>query len=85
MNIKSRIWSLPAISVIIFTVGIAASSYFANLAQRAIERTGAVDYAILAQSQILRTDVQARPTTSRTPSWKAIKNVSTASTIPSRN
>ena len=59
MNIKSRIWSLPAISVIIFTVGIAASTYFANTAQGTIERTGAVDYAILAQSQILRTDVQA--------------------------
>jgi methyl-accepting chemotaxis protein len=59
MNIKSRIWSLPVISIIIFSIGIAVSSYFANTAQGTIERTGAVDYAMLSQSQILRTDVQA--------------------------
>ncbi|WP_332848663.1 methyl-accepting chemotaxis protein [Massilia sp. S19_KUP03_FR1] len=59
MNIKSRIWSLPVISVVIFGIGIAVSSYFANTAQATIERTGKVDYAILSQSQILRTDVQA--------------------------
>ena len=59
MNIKSRIWSLPVISVIIFSIGIAVSSYFANKAQGTIERTGKVDYAMLSQSQILRTDVQA--------------------------
>jgi methyl-accepting chemotaxis protein len=58
MNIKSRIWSLPVISVVIFGIGIAVSSYFANTAQGTIERTGKVDYAMLAQSQILRTDVQ---------------------------
>jgi methyl-accepting chemotaxis protein len=50
---------LPVISIIIFSIGIAVSSYFANTAQGTIERTGAVDYAMLSQSQILRTDVQA--------------------------
>jgi methyl-accepting chemotaxis protein len=59
MNIKSRIWSLPVISVVIFTVGIAVSSYFSSMALGTIERTGAVDYAMLNQSTILRTDVQA--------------------------
>jgi methyl-accepting chemotaxis protein len=59
MNIKNRIWSLPAIAVVIFGVGIAVSSYFANGALGTIERTGAVDYAMLTQSEILRADVQA--------------------------
>jgi methyl-accepting chemotaxis protein len=59
MNIKSRIWSLPVISVVIFGVGIAVSSYFANQALGTIERTGAVDYAVLNQSTILRADVQS--------------------------
>jgi len=58
MNIKSRIWSLPVISVVIFSVGIAVSAYFSNQALGTIERTGAVDYAMLNQSTILRADVQ---------------------------
>ena len=59
MNIKKRIWSLPVIAVVIFGAGIAVSSYFANQALGTIERTGAVDYAMLTQSQVLRADVQA--------------------------
>jgi methyl-accepting chemotaxis protein len=58
MNIKSRIWSLPVVAVVIFGVGIAVSSYFANSALGTIERTGAVDYAMLNQSEILRAGVQ---------------------------
>ena len=59
MNIKTRIWSLPVISLVIFTIGIAVSAYFSNRALGSIERSGAVHYAMLNQSNILRADVQA--------------------------
>ena len=58
MNIKKRIWSLPAISAVIFGLGLAVSSFYSTSALRAIERTGAVDYPVLNQSALLRTNVQ---------------------------
>jgi methyl-accepting chemotaxis protein len=58
MNIKKRIWSLPAISAIIFGLGLAVSSYYSTSALQAIERTGAVDYPVMSQTALLRTNVQ---------------------------
>ena len=58
MNIKTRIWSLPVMSGLIFSLGIAVSAYLSNQAMVTIERTGVVDYAMLNQSTILRADVQ---------------------------
>ena len=59
MNIKSRIWSLPAISAVIFGLGLAVSVYFSNDALHAIVRTGDVDYVVLSQTGALRSGVQA--------------------------
>ncbi|MEC5218007.1 methyl-accepting chemotaxis protein [Actimicrobium sp. GrIS 1.19] len=59
MNIKKRIWSLPVISAAIFGMGLAVSAYYSTSALKAIERTGAIDYPVLSQSALLRTDVQA--------------------------
>jgi methyl-accepting chemotaxis protein len=58
MNIKSRIWSLPIISAVIFGLGLVVSTYFSNEALHTIQRTGDVDYTVLSQSGILGADVQ---------------------------
>jgi methyl-accepting chemotaxis protein len=47
MNIKHRIWSLPAISTIIFGLGIAVSAYIATDALSSIRTTERVDYPVL--------------------------------------
>jgi len=59
MNIKSRIWSLPLVSTIVFGIGLAVSVYVANSALAAIERTGQVDYPALSQAGALRATILA--------------------------
>lgn len=47
MNIKQKIWALPLISTIIFGLGVAVSSYFANDALHSIRATEQTSYPAL--------------------------------------
>lgn len=57
MNVKSRIWSLPVLSAVIFGVGVASSSYVANQALHSIRTTRDIDYPTLAGSGGLQVEM----------------------------
>ena len=57
MNVKRRIWSLPLISAVIFGLGLAVSSFYSSSALDAIQRTGRVDYPVMYQSGMIRTQI----------------------------
>jgi methyl-accepting chemotaxis protein len=59
MSIKRKIWALPAISTLIFTVGVGASAYIATGALSSIRTTGNVDYPVLDSSKSLSLEVTA--------------------------
>jgi methyl-accepting chemotaxis protein len=59
MRIKSKIWSLPVISSLIFVIGLAVSVYFSFAALASIKATEDVDYPVLAQAKALTLEVQA--------------------------
>jgi methyl-accepting chemotaxis protein len=59
MNVKQRIWSLPAIAAAIFSVGLAVSSYEATQALHSIRTTRDVDYPMLAGAESLQTQMHA--------------------------
>jgi methyl-accepting chemotaxis protein len=53
MKIKRRIWSLPAVSILIFCLGLGVSAWFSAAALRSVDATGRVDYPVLSQSAVL--------------------------------
>jgi methyl-accepting chemotaxis protein len=58
LGIRKQIWSLPAIAVIVFGAGIAASATFASRALGLVDRAAAVDYPLVEQLKGLASDVQ---------------------------
>jgi methyl-accepting chemotaxis protein len=59
MNVKRRIWSLPVLSAVIFTAGLALSSYVAIQALHSIRTTRDIDYPMLAGSGALQVEMHA--------------------------
>src|SRR3954464_7586373 len=59
VGIRRQIWSLPAIAVLIFGIGIAACVGFATQAQQHLGRVAGVDYPLLDLLKTLTADVQA--------------------------
>ena len=59
MNIKHRIWSLPVISTLIFSLGVAASAVIATGALESIRTTEQVDYPVLDAAKAITLDVGA--------------------------
>jgi len=57
MNVKNRILSLPIIAAVLFSVGIALSSYVATQALHSIRMTRDIDYPILAHSGALQVEM----------------------------
>lgn len=57
MSIKARIWLLPVISAVIFSIGLALSSYFAMNALHSIRITSDIDYPLLASSGALQIEM----------------------------
>jgi len=57
MNIKQKIWALPLISTLIFGLGVAVSSYFANDALRSIRETEHVTYPALDKLKVATLEV----------------------------
>ena len=57
MSIKRRIWALPAIATVIFSIGLAVSVYFSTIAISSISKTESIDYPMLDQTKSLITDV----------------------------
>nr|WP_314545677.1 methyl-accepting chemotaxis protein [uncultured Massilia sp.] len=58
MSIKRRIWALPAISAIIFGLGVAISASFASGALDSIHTTESVDYPVLDLSKVLAIEIE---------------------------
>ncbi|MFP5390877.1 MAG: methyl-accepting chemotaxis protein [Gammaproteobacteria bacterium] len=58
MKVKTSILSLPAISAVIFVIGLAVSSYLSTHALGTIEQTGEIDYPALSQANELRGEAQ---------------------------
>ena len=59
MSIKRRIWALPAISALIFGLGVAVSASFSTNALTSIHTTESVDFPALGAAKALGTDIQA--------------------------
>jgi len=57
MNVKSRIWSLPVLAAVIFSVGLVVSSYVATQALHSIRTTRDIDYPLLAGSGALQVEM----------------------------
>ncbi len=58
MSIKRRIWALPAIAVVIFGIGIAASVFYSTTAITSIKTTESIDYPALDRSKTIQLEVQ---------------------------
>lgn len=58
MKVKRQIWSLPIISAVVFSLGLAVSAYFTISALNTIKQTGEVDYPVLSEAESLRSEVQ---------------------------
>ena len=58
MNIKRKIWSLPAVAVLIFAVGIAVNYVLSSSASSLLERVGKVDYPFLDKTGMMITDLK---------------------------
>ncbi|RJG11649.1 methyl-accepting chemotaxis protein [Massilia cavernae] len=59
MSIKRKIWALPAISALIFSVGVGASAYIAAGALESIRTTGNADYPVLDNVKAISLQVTA--------------------------
>ncbi|WEM94194.1 methyl-accepting chemotaxis protein [Telluria mixta] len=59
MSIKRKIWALPAVSILVFGLGIGASSMIATDALHAIDRTARLDYPLLDLTKTLTQEVGA--------------------------
>lgn len=59
MNFKRRIWALPVISTIIFSLGVALSAYFSNMAIDDIKTIESIDYPSLDATKMLQNDLQS--------------------------
>ena len=57
MSIKRNIWALPALSTVIFVVGISVSVYFSTRAIASIQTTQAVDYPVLDRVKGLQSEI----------------------------
>jgi methyl-accepting chemotaxis protein len=58
LGVRQQIWSLPAIAVAIFAVGIAIGAGFAARAMSLIDHVAAVDYPLLDRVKVLTIEVQ---------------------------
>ncbi len=58
LGVRKQIWSLPAIAVLIFAVGIAAGVGFASGALSRLAHVSSVDYPLLEQLKTLWSEVQ---------------------------
>lgn len=58
MSIKRRIWALPVISTVIFSVGLAVGVYYSTTAIKSIKTTEKVDFPVLDQTKSLQSEVQ---------------------------
>jgi methyl-accepting chemotaxis protein len=58
LGVRKQIWSLPAIAVLIFAVGIAAGVGFASGALSRLAHVSSVDYPLLEHLKSLSTEVQ---------------------------
>jgi methyl-accepting chemotaxis protein len=58
LGVKKQIWSLPAVAVLIFGIGIAAGIMFATNALRHVAHVAKVDYPVLDAMKTLEADVQ---------------------------
>jgi methyl-accepting chemotaxis protein len=59
LGVRKQIWSLPAIAVVIFAVGIAAGVGYASSALVSLGRVTAVDYPLLDKLKTLTSEVQS--------------------------
>ena len=59
LGVRKQIWSLPAIAVLIFAVGIAAGVGFASSALSRLARVASVDYPLLDHLKSLSVEVQS--------------------------
>ncbi|WP_075795780.1 methyl-accepting chemotaxis protein [Massilia putida] len=59
MSIKRKIWALPVVSILVFGLGIGASSFIATGALHAIDRTARLDYPLLDLTKTLTQEVGA--------------------------
>jgi methyl-accepting chemotaxis protein len=57
LGVRKQIWSLPAIAVLIFGIGVAAGVAFASKALVALGQVAAVDYPMLDKVKTLTTEV----------------------------
>jgi methyl-accepting chemotaxis protein len=58
LGVRKQIWSLPAIAVLIFGIGIAAGVAFATSALMHVKRVASVDYPLLESVKSLAGEVQ---------------------------
>jgi methyl-accepting chemotaxis protein len=58
LGVRQQIWSLPAIAVVIFAVGIAIGVAYATRAMSLIDHVAAVDYPLLDKAKSLALEVQ---------------------------
>jgi methyl-accepting chemotaxis protein len=58
LGIRQQIWSLPAIAVVIFAIGIAIGAAFATRAMALIDHVSTVDYPLLDKVKTLSLEVQ---------------------------
>ena len=57
LTIKQRIWALPTIATIIFSVGLAVSVYYSTTAISSIKTTEDIDYPLLDHTKVLSAEV----------------------------
>jgi hypothetical protein len=57
VGVRKQIWSLPAIAVLIFGIGIAAGVTFASKALIALDQVAAVDYPMLDKVKALSIEI----------------------------
>lgn len=57
MNIKQKIWSLPAVAILIFAIGITITYVLSSSTSTLLNRVGNVDYPFLDKVQLLITDL----------------------------
>jgi methyl-accepting chemotaxis protein len=58
MSIRKRIWALPAISTVIFVVGVGFITTLTSNAYTSIQNTGLVDYPAMQQSTYISDEIQ---------------------------
>src|SRR5215472_15260291 len=58
LGVRKQIWSLPAIAVLIFAIGIAVGVGYASSALRHVAKIATVDFPLLDRLKLLTAQVQ---------------------------